>query len=95
MQGASRELVDLAERAERQATVATDTTAPALCPVCERTLLMGEVPGTATEIHSCATHGTWFDLDGLGRVAFAFADAADPVPTVVSLIVRDGSGRHH
>ena len=84
MQGASRELVDLAERAERQATVVTDTAAPALCPVCARTLLMGEVPGTATEIHSCAAHGTWFDPNGLRRVAFAFADAVEPEPPVMS-----------
>jgi uncharacterized RDD family membrane protein YckC len=72
MQGASRELVDLAEQAARHACVAPDFSAPPVCPTCQRGLVRAEVPGTATEIHTCSVHGTWFDSNVLPMVALAF-----------------------
>jgi len=72
MRGASRELVDLAEQAARHATAAPDFSVPPLCPMCQRALVRGEVPGTATEINTCSVHGTWFDWKSLTVVALAF-----------------------
>jgi hypothetical protein len=34
--------------------------------------MRGVVPGTATEVNTCSTHGTWFDWKALPHVAPAF-----------------------
>jgi Zn-finger nucleic acid-binding protein len=80
MQGAGEELVELAERAGRRATVAPDSARPPCCPTCEQPLTRGEVPGTAVAIDSCAAHGTWFDRNALRLVALRFAKLPPPLP---------------
>jgi Zn-finger nucleic acid-binding protein len=79
MDGSSRELVELAERAARHATAPADTSTCALCPACRSPLVRGEVPGTAVAINTCAAHGTWFDRDGVRLVALRFAHLPPPL----------------
>jgi hypothetical protein len=79
MQGTGGALVDLAEQAGRHATTPADLTSEAGCVSCGRPLACGEVPGTTVTINTCSAHGTWFDRDGLRRVALHFAHLQPPL----------------
>ncbi|MGH7297434.1 MAG: hypothetical protein ACRELB_21035 [Polyangiaceae bacterium] len=72
-------LVELAEQAGRRATVPSDPTSAAHCPVCDRVLTRGEVPDTAVAINTCAAHGTWFDRNGLRLASLRYAPLPPPL----------------
>jgi uncharacterized RDD family membrane protein YckC len=76
LHGDPQPLVTLADHAARRATVAANTVVPAACPICEQTLVRGQLPRTSTDMSTCAAHGTWFDRD---KLRWAALDLHAPV----------------
>ena len=90
------EVVDLASRAEANASHEVDTVAGALpCPVCQSVLKRVRIAKADLDLDICAEHGTWFDRGELQKVMNACG--AQNLPKLpawapMAVAVPDGRG---
>jgi uncharacterized RDD family membrane protein YckC/Zn-finger nucleic acid-binding protein len=89
LEGAVDTFTALASQLESVAYVRVDPRAPAQCPVCTMELGAGTLPPNDTLLHTCATHGTWFDRGALSAVAGA-RRLESPTVAVGAWVARQG-----
>jgi Zn-finger nucleic acid-binding protein len=90
------EVVELASRAEANATYEVDTVSGGLpCPECRVTLKRVRFAKADLDLDICGAHGTWFDRGELKKVVDATAGqslAKLPAWAPMAVAVPDGQG---